>query len=154
MVDGYRLPQLVRGWEQGMTNFLLSRLGHAAADPLGALREALSGGPSPSPASSSAPTLAPSPAPAAPASGPSPTLAQPVSNSSSSASLISEADIVSLLAAQLRAGRLLLLLLHGEQDKLVPCSNSERLARLLPGCELVVVDNPGHTPQVGMGGGG
>ncbi|GFR41964.1 hypothetical protein Agub_g2763, partial [Astrephomene gubernaculifera] len=35
LVDAYRLPQLVRGWEAGMVNFLLARL----ARPRGGLRE-------------------------------------------------------------------------------------------------------------------
>ena len=42
------------------------------------------------------------------------------------------------------------LILHGQDDALVPLANSERLARLMPpgcGCELLVVEHCGHLPQ-------
>jgi len=38
------------------------------------------------------------------------------------------------------------LLVHGQQDALVPVSNSRRLAALL-GCRLIEVERCGHQPQ-------
>ena len=46
--------------------------------------------------------------------------------------------------------QLRVLIVHGRDDLLVPLSNSERLAQLLPpgcGCELVVMEKCGHVPH-------
>lgn len=53
LVDAYRLPQLVRGWEAGIFMFLLARLGHVAdvSSWWAGLRRALLGQPSSSPSS-------------------------------------------------------------------------------------------------------
>lgn len=47
------------------------------------------------------------------------------------------------LAAAITARNLPVLIIHGNSDKLVPLSNSLRLARGLPGCELAVMDKTG-----------
>ena len=39
------------------------------------------------------------------------------------------------------------LILHGVGDRLVPVSNSRRLAKLMPGAELLEYTNCGHVPQ-------
>ena len=38
-------------------------------------------------------------------------------------------------------------IIHGEDDRIVPCSNSRRLAEIIPGCELKVLPRCGHNPQ-------
>ncbi len=45
------------------------------------------------------------------------------------------------------ATRIPVLIIHGKSDRLVPLSNSSRLAPLLPGCELLVMGRTGHNPQ-------
>ena len=39
------------------------------------------------------------------------------------------------------------LIVHGSRDRLVPLSNSRRLATLVPNTKLVELQNCGHTPQ-------
>lgn len=39
------------------------------------------------------------------------------------------------------------LIVHGENDRLVPASNSRRLALLLPNSKLVVMPQTGHIPH-------
>lgn len=39
------------------------------------------------------------------------------------------------------------LIVHGENDALVPAWNSQRLAALLPGCSLKVLPETGHMPM-------
>lgn len=39
------------------------------------------------------------------------------------------------------------LIIHGENDALVPLSNSRRLAQALPNCRLEVIPQCGHSPQ-------
>ena len=39
------------------------------------------------------------------------------------------------------------LIVHGVGDRLVPVSNSRRLAKLMPGAELLEYTNCGHVPQ-------
>jgi pimeloyl-ACP methyl ester carboxylesterase len=51
------------------------------------------------------------------------------------------------LAAACAAGGVRVLLLHGTRDALVPAANSRRLARLLPGAELVEFEDCGHMPH-------
>lgn len=65
-----------------------------------------------------------------------------------------DTDLASRLAALVAARRLPVLLVHGLYDKLVPASNSQRLARMLPPdcCELVLLDRCGHMPQEEMPG--
>lgn len=43
--------------------------------------------------------------------------------------------------------RVQVLILHGVGDRLVPVSNSRRLAKLMPGAELLEYTNCGHVPQ-------
>lgn len=39
------------------------------------------------------------------------------------------------------------LIVHGSRDRLVPLSNSRRLAALVPNTQLVELQDCGHTPQ-------
>jgi pimeloyl-ACP methyl ester carboxylesterase len=39
------------------------------------------------------------------------------------------------------------MIVHGLQDALVPAGNSRRLAAMLHGAELVLLDSCGHMPQ-------
>lgn len=40
-----------------------------------------------------------------------------------------------------------MLIVHGENDRLVPASNSRRLALLLPNARLVIMPQTGHIPH-------
>lgn len=40
-----------------------------------------------------------------------------------------------------------ILIIHGSRDRLVPVSNSRRLADLVPNTKLVELQDCGHTPQ-------
>jgi pimeloyl-ACP methyl ester carboxylesterase len=51
------------------------------------------------------------------------------------------------LSSFITATGLPVLIIHGESDRLVPASNSLRLAALLPGCELALIKECGHMPQ-------
>jgi pimeloyl-ACP methyl ester carboxylesterase len=54
------------------------------------------------------------------------------------------------VAAAETPAKLRVLIVHGRDDLLVPVSNSECLAALLPpgcGCELVVMERCGHVPH-------
>jgi hypothetical protein len=53
------------------------------------------------------------------------------------------------LAATVAKHRLPVLILAGANDKLVPSSNAVRLARMLKGSRLAVMQECGHCPQVG-----
>lgn len=44
------------------------------------------------------------------------------------------------------------LIIHGQEDILVPVANSRRLARTLPGARLVEFERCGHMPQVSRAG--
>ena len=39
------------------------------------------------------------------------------------------------------------LIVHGKNDRLVPLSNSRKLATLLPNSELKIMDKTGHVPH-------
>lgn len=39
------------------------------------------------------------------------------------------------------------LIVHGENDRLLPLRNSRRLASLIPHCQLVTLPKCGHSPQ-------
>ncbi|KAJ9508121.1 hypothetical protein QJQ45_021459, partial [Haematococcus lacustris] len=120
VVDAYRLPQLVRGWEAGMFNFLVARLAHVAS--LGPLKQQL----------------------AAVVAG---------------REVVQDPQDMDLALSGLRRHRtcrlselcaerkLPCLILHGKADRLVPAWNSVRLAGLLPGCELALLERCGHMPQ-------
>ncbi len=51
------------------------------------------------------------------------------------------------LAELCRRTGLPVLIIHGVHDALVPASNSRRLAAMLPGCELALLQRCGHMPQ-------
>jgi pimeloyl-ACP methyl ester carboxylesterase len=40
------------------------------------------------------------------------------------------------------------LVIHGRNDMLVPCSDGEQLAALVPEAELVIFEDTGHMPMV------
>lgn len=107
-VDAYRMPQLVRGWETGMVQFLMARLG--------------AGGTSSS-------TSAAAAVGAAPMGG------------------LEDQGLALRFAAAVAAHNTPVLVVHGAGDKLVPASNSLKLARLVKGCRVAVVNKAGHCPQ-------
>jgi pimeloyl-ACP methyl ester carboxylesterase len=107
-VDAYRMPQLVKGWETGMVQFLLARLG--------------AGG-------TSSTTSAAAAVGSAPMGG------------------LEDAGLAKRFAAAVAANNTPVLIVHGAGDKLVPASNSIKLARLVKGCRLAVVKRAGHCPQ-------
>lgn len=127
MVDHYRLPQLVRGWEQGMINFLSSRLSHLT-DIQGMLKVAWTG------------------------SGASAGAAAAAAVAAGAASTASGSDmqLAQRLGRACASGELAVLIVHGKQDRLVPVGNSMRLAAAIPGCQVVLYDSCGHTPQEEM----
>ncbi|MEW5308004.1 MAG: hypothetical protein WDW36_010368 [Sanguina aurantia] len=127
MVDHYRLPQLVRGWEQGMINFLCARLSHLT-DIQGMLKVAWTG-------SGAAAGAA---AAAAVAAGAASTASSP------------DMQLAQRLGRACASGELAVLIVHGKQDRLVPVGNSMRLAAAIPGCQVVLYDSCGHTPQEEM----
>lgn len=59
-------------------------------------------------------------------------------------------DLANRLAGLVASRGLPVLMIHGLYDRLVPASNSQRLARMLSGCELVLLDRCGHMPQEEM----
>ncbi|KAG2429307.1 hypothetical protein HXX76_011075 [Chlamydomonas incerta] len=207
IVDSYRMPQLVRGWEAGMVNFLLARLTRPRGGISELFRDALrdsqadddsesGSGPSITGAEAAATAAAATGSGSAAAAAAGAGLAavadsessrlsrgaaampkspsDPSGTSSSSSSFAADAaatptaaaaaaapaadqaeedsDLASRLAALVAARRLPVLLVHGLYDKLVPASNSQRLARMLPAecCELVLLDRCGHMPQEEM----
>jgi pimeloyl-ACP methyl ester carboxylesterase len=152
LVDAYRLPQLVRGWEDGMVAFVLARLAGAsrlagrrgqggAGGGAGAAAAAASGGimlvddTSGGAAAGGGKAAAPAPAAAAAAAA------------AASAEAGAEGSLADQLAATLARHRIPVLIVHGEQDRVVPIGNSRRLARRLPGCRLAVFTQCGHMPQ-------
>ncbi|KAG2437581.1 hypothetical protein HYH02_011221 [Chlamydomonas schloesseri] len=202
IVDSYRMPQLVRGWEAGMVNFLLARLTRPRGGISELFRDALrdtqpagegegdvsvpNGGDGGSitgaAAAATAAAATGTGAAAAAAAGAGLAASAAVADSESSrltrgaATLPTppsspgavtpsaaasgaqqqqaeeDSDLASRLAALVAARRLPVLLVHGLYDKLVPASNSQRLARMLPPgcCELVLLDRCGHMPQEEM----
>ena len=60
-----------------------------------------------------------------------------------------EGDVAARLAAACARGDIKVLIVHGENDKVVPVANSRKLAKLIPGAELVEMSQCGHMPQVG-----
>lgn len=51
------------------------------------------------------------------------------------------------LALVLQEHKIRLLIVHGENDGLVPCANSERLEKILPNSQLQSIENCGHCPH-------
>jgi pimeloyl-ACP methyl ester carboxylesterase len=102
LVDEYRMPQLVRGFEAGLFRFVGARLSERAG--LWAAAAA---------------ALAPD--------GHLPQAAR--------------------LAAAVAAHGTRVLIVHGADDALVPPGNSRRLARLLPGAQLLELPSCGHCPH-------
>ena len=101
-VDGYRLGQLVKGWEYGIIRFMGARFSEKAG------------------------------------------LWHAVAAAFEGDGHLSQAE---RLAAACAATGVKVLIIHGAEDVLVPVANSRRLASLLPGSKLVVVDKCGHMPQ-------
>lgn len=60
---------------------------------------------------------------------------------------LEDAGLAQRLAAAVAAHKMPVLVVHGAGDKLVPVSNSLRLARMLPGARVAVLKRSGHCPQ-------
>lgn len=60
---------------------------------------------------------------------------------------LEDANLATRFAAAVAAQGTPVLIVHGAGDKLVPASNSFKLARLIKGCRLAVVKRAGHCPQ-------
>ncbi|KIY99175.1 hypothetical protein MNEG_8791 [Monoraphidium neglectum] len=60
---------------------------------------------------------------------------------------LEDAGLAQRLAAAVAEHRIPVLVVHGAADKLVPVSNSLRLARMLPGARVAVLKRSGHCPQ-------
>jgi len=60
---------------------------------------------------------------------------------------LEDANLATRFAAAVAAHNTPVLIVHGAADKLVPASNSFKLARLIKGCRLAVVKRAGHCPQ-------
>lgn len=60
---------------------------------------------------------------------------------------LEDANLAGHFAAAVAAQGTPVLIMHGAGDKLIPVSNSFKLARLISGCRLAVVRRAGHCPQ-------
>lgn len=152
MVDHYRLPQLVRGWEQGMINFLASRISHLT-DIQGMLKVAWNGNSAAAGAGANAAVVMATGAAAATAGSSTAAGAKAAAAAvAAGASATSSADmqLAQRLGLACASGELSVLIVHGKQDRLVPVGNSLRLAEAIPGCQVVLYDSCGHTPQEEM----
>ncbi|GIM17481.1 hypothetical protein Vretimale_20030 [Volvox reticuliferus] len=174
IVDSYRLPQLVSGWEVGLVNFLLARLTRPKSGLMELLRQvsklleptttaAVLATTAAAAASAvkreGAAALKSSSSPAETPAGANHSIKQAgdgavapdirgtVANDDSGGISDDDGDLATRLEALVASKGLPVLIIHGLFDKLVPASNSQRLARMLPGCELVLLDKCGHMPQ-------
>ncbi|KAL0049992.1 hypothetical protein WJX82_002227 [Trebouxia sp. C0006] len=102
LVDAYRLPQLVRGWEIGLVRFVRARVADSRSF-VQVLKGAYNG-------------------------------RTPLSQAEQLAHAVAQQDIK-------------VLILHGSGDRLVPVSNSRRLAKVMPNAELIEYVDCGHVPQ-------
>lgn len=151
MVDHYRLPQLVRGWEQGMINFLASRISHLT-DIQGMLKAAWNGNGAAAGTGANAAAVMAAGSAAATAGSDTAAGATAAAAVAAGASATSSADmqLAQRLGLACASGELSVLIVHGKQDRLVPVGNSLRLAEAIPGCQVVLYDSCGHTPQEEM----
>eukprot|EP00877_Chromochloris_zofingiensis_P009778 jgi/Chrzof1/5053/Cz15g10010.t1 len=99
VVDAYRLPQLAQGWDSGMIQFVLARLG-ATGTGIGF-----------------------------------------------QTSSMEDRRLAERLGEVVAQHKIPVLIIHGQADKLVPCSASFRLAKQLKGARLAVMKKCGHCPQ-------
>lgn len=109
IVDGYRRPSVVQGWDDGLLRFVYANFigsGTSISDFLGKMQAVTTG----------RQQEAPLP------------------------------DLMQQLVELAESG-VPMLIIHGQQDLLVPVSNSKNLAALLPGCELAVMEQCGHLPM-------
>ena len=60
---------------------------------------------------------------------------------------VDSTQLAERLGALVEERRLPVCIIHGAGDRLLPASNSLRLARMLPGCHLAVLKRAGHCPQ-------
>ncbi|KAL0041381.1 hypothetical protein WJX79_001388 [Trebouxia sp. C0005] len=102
LVDAYRLPQLVKGWEIGLVRFVRAQVADSRTF-VQVLKDAYNG-------------------------------RTPLSQAEQLAHAVAQQDIK-------------VLILHGSGDRLVPVSNSRRLAKLMPNAELIEYVDCGHVPQ-------
>jgi len=59
----------------------------------------------------------------------------------------SNAATVAAVAEAAAKTNIKVLIVHGEQDRIVPPSNSARLAQIIPNCTYRRIPNCGHNPQ-------
>ncbi|GIL51728.1 hypothetical protein Vafri_7657 [Volvox africanus] len=174
IVDSYRQPQLVSGWEVGLVNFLLARLSRPKSG-IGELLRNVSNLLQPTTTAAVLATTAAvaasdakregaaalkssSPPVKAPAGvkhsikraeddAATPDTRGAIANAFGDGNSDDDGDLATRLAVLVASTGLPVLIIHGLFDKLVPASNSQRLARMLPGSELVLLDKCGHMPQ-------
>ena len=120
----YRLPALVRGWERGLLRFLRARVVRSTRDKLQAAQQQ-----SKAAAVSEAQPLEKE------ASGVEAAAAQSTQGN----------NLLLQFQRQLKERRIPVLILHGEQDSLVPIGNSCRLSAVLD-APLIKIADCGHTP--------
>ncbi|GMH41922.1 hypothetical protein BSKO_09841 [Bryopsis sp. KO-2023] len=106
VINSYRLPQLVMGWEWGIVRFVRARLTQGRRSLSSRIRDAWKNRSPPS-------------------------LLQRLVN-----------------AVEERGIRVLII--HGEEDMLVPFINSEKLAKSIPNCKLISYADCGHIPHEEM----
>ena len=149
----YRLPSLLRGWESGMLRFIRARMVRTGAekaagseDLAGRKVETLVASGADSPTSRAERGQA-GQLPAGPGSE-----ASGRSGSSSSSNNVgaaeppaADATLLQRFKAAVRERSVPVLLVHGEQDSLVPVSNSCRLSAVLR-APLIKIADCGHTP--------
>ena len=58
-----------------------------------------------------------------------------------------ETDLPANIIKALNASKARVLIVHGSEDFIVPVSNSENLAKMIPKAQLVVMPGVGHLPH-------
>lgn len=56
-------------------------------------------------------------------------------------------EVIAALAEGSKEGKLKVLIIHGKQDAVIPIGNSRKLHQLIPGSQLIEMDNTGHVPH-------
>jgi len=138
-VDAYRAPQRVRGWESGMLRFLAARIAPLALLSRGWRGGGNSGGGRAGDGGGGGLDASAASTPAPPASA--------ARDAAPALGGGEDAGLGQRLAAATSAARVPVLIVHGAGDRLVPLSNSFRLARAIPGATLAVLGRCGHCPQ-------
>ncbi|KAF5841299.1 Alpha/Beta hydrolase protein [Dunaliella salina] len=149
LVDRYRLPSLVKGWEAGMFMFLLARLANISDVGEWARSGAVTTIRCVKHAYQSAMEVSSQSGRSSKSSNPGEQGAKAgTAAEEDELELKEEQALTARLTAAAAAGILPpVLIIHGDADRLVPLANSFRLAKMLPGAELAVVGQCGHNPQ-------